>query len=76
MAQYRGTPVENTLQRVFDKVAGTLKDHISIHPDYSNGGILSFAPSPVLPVNESVWNSVLSAAREQRTLQIQYRSLR
>jgi predicted DNA-binding transcriptional regulator YafY len=76
MAQYQGTPVEETLERIFHKIAGSLGEHISIHPDYSNGGILSFAPSPVLPVNESVWNSVLSAAREQRTLQIQYRSLR
>lgn len=76
MAQYRGTPVEHTLQRVFDKVAGQLKDHISVHPDYSNGGVLSFAPSPVLPVNEEVWNTVLTAAREQRTLRIHYRSLR
>ena len=76
MAQYRGTPVEHTLQRVFNKVAGGLKDHISVHPDYSNGGVLSFAPSPVLPVNEEVWNHVLTAAREQRTIRIHYRSLR
>lgn len=76
MAQYRGTPVEHTLQRVFDKVAGGLKDHISVHPDYANGGILSFAPSPVLPVNEEIWNTVLTGAREQRTVRIHYRSLR
>jgi predicted DNA-binding transcriptional regulator YafY len=76
MAQYRGTPVENTLQRVFDKVADGLKDLISVHPDYSNGGVLSFAPSPVLPVNEEVWNTVLTAAREHRSIRIHYRSLR
>ena len=76
MAQYRGTPVEHTLQRVFDKVAGNLKEHISIHPDYANGGLLSFAPSPVLPVKEEVWNTLLTAARERRTVRIHYRSLR
>ena len=53
-----------------------LKDHISIHPDYSNGGVLSFAPSPVVPENEEIWNIILTAAREQRTIRIHYRSLR
>lgn len=76
MAQYRGTPVEETLQRVFDKVAGNLKEHISVHPDYSDGGRLSFAPSPVLPVDKDVWNTLLDGARRQHTVRIHYRSMR
>ncbi|MEX2607528.1 MAG: WYL domain-containing protein [Kiritimatiellia bacterium] len=76
MAQYRGTPVEETLARVFQKIAGELNDRIDMHPDYVNGGILSFAPLPVLEVNEQVWNRVLSAIRQQRSLRIHYQSLR
>lgn len=76
MAQYRGTPVEHTLRRVFDKVAGSLKDHISVHPDYANGSLLSFAPSPVLAIDENVWNILLTGARETQTVRIHYHSLR
>ncbi|MCC5845198.1 MAG: WYL domain-containing transcriptional regulator [Verrucomicrobia bacterium] len=76
VAQYRGTPVEKTLERIFDKIAGDLKDHISIHNDYTNRGILSFAPSPVLPVRPEIWNVLLNAARKQQTVQIAYHSLR
>ncbi|MDA3874111.1 MAG: WYL domain-containing protein [Kiritimatiellae bacterium] len=76
MAQYRGTPVEKTLAKVFRKIAGELNDRIDMHPDYVNDGILSFAPLPVLDVNEQVWNCVLTAIRQQRTLRICYQSLR
>ena len=76
VAQYRGTPVEKTLESIFNKIAGELKDHISIHNDYPNRGVLSFAPSPVLPVRPEIWNTLLDAARKQRTVQIEYSSLR
>lgn len=76
VAQYRGTPVEATLQSIFDKIAGELKDRISIHTDYSNRGILSFAPSPVLPIQPGIWNVLLNATRTHHVIEIEYHSLR
>ncbi|MBM4152301.1 MAG: WYL domain-containing transcriptional regulator [Kiritimatiellaceae bacterium] len=74
VAQYRGTPIFQTLETVFDKIAGALADKITVHPDYLTGGILSFAPTNVLPVDESVWSTLLQAARSRQTAQIEYSS--
>jgi predicted DNA-binding transcriptional regulator YafY len=74
VAQYRGTPVVQTLETVFNKIAGSLKDTITVHPDYAAGGILSFAPGTALAVDETVWNRLLLAARRRRSVQMRYRS--
>lgn len=76
VAQYRGTPVEKTLEQVFDKIAGQLSEHISVDHSGWGEGLLSFAPGPVLPVKEEVWNRILNAARERQTVKIKYHSLR
>ena len=76
VAQYQGTPVEKTLETIFNKIAGELREHISIHADYSNRGVLSFAPSPVLPIRPEIWNTLLEATRSRKTVQIEYHSLR
>lgn len=76
MALYRGTPVEQSLDRVFRKVAGELVDRISVHPEVGNRNVLSFAPTPVLPIHEAVWNALLSAARSRQRVRIRYRSQR
>ena len=74
VAQYRGTPVFKTLETVFNKIAGVLSDTISVHPDYSAGGILSFAPTDVLPVEEAVWNGLLQAVRGRHSIRMKYSS--
>jgi proteasome accessory factor B len=74
VAQYRGTPVAQTLENVFNKIAGTLADTISVHPDYAVGGILSFAPSAALPIDEAVWSCLLKAARNRQSVRMEYSS--
>jgi predicted DNA-binding transcriptional regulator YafY len=74
VAQYRGTPVFQTLETVFNKIAGALSDKITVHPDYLTGGILSFAPTNVLPVDETVWSRLLQAARDRQTVRMKYSS--
>ncbi|MCC5851137.1 MAG: WYL domain-containing protein [Verrucomicrobia bacterium] len=76
MAQYRGTPVENSLRKIFEKIADDLSERISVHPDHTDATHLSFAPLPVLDVREEVWNTLLAAIREQRVVHIQYHSHR
>ena len=76
MAQYRGTPVEKSLERIFAKIAGDLGRNITVHPEYTRTNVLSFAPAPVLPVNESVWNRLLQAAESRQWARINYRSVR
>ena len=71
---YRGTPLADKLMQIFNKIAGSLSNTIHVHPDYPSGGILSFAPEPVLDVNEKVWSRLLGAIRNQRSLQITYQS--
>jgi predicted DNA-binding transcriptional regulator YafY len=74
VAQYRGTPVVQALETVFNKIAGSLKDTITVHPDYAAGGILSFAPSAALAVDETVWNRLLLAARNRQSVRMRYSS--
>lgn len=74
VAQYRGAPIVQTLENVFNKIAGTLADTIFVHPDYAIGGILSFAPSAVLPIDETVWNCLLKAARNRQSVRMEYSS--
>lgn len=74
VAQYRGTPIVQTLENVFNKIAGALTDSISVHPDYTTGGILSFAPTTVLPVDETVWGRLLQAARNRQSIRMSYSS--
>lgn len=76
MAQYRGTPMEKTLERIFRKIAGDLGEQIQVNPDLMGGSLFRFAPMPVLEVDEAVWNVLLEAARQRRTARIRYRSLR
>jgi predicted DNA-binding transcriptional regulator YafY len=71
---YRGTPLEERLTQIFNKIAGSLSKTIKEHPDYPSGGILSFAPEPVLEVNEKVWSRLLGAIRNSRSLEIVYQS--
>jgi predicted DNA-binding transcriptional regulator YafY len=74
VAQYRGTPVVQTLEKVFNKIAGSLADTITIRPDYSTAGILSFAPSVALTVDETVWNRLLQAIRNRQSVTMRYNS--
>lgn len=74
VALYRGTPIADRLNRIFNKVAGSLSQKIDIHPDYPSNGILSFAPEPVLEVNEKVWSRLLGAIRNRRSINICYKS--
>jgi proteasome accessory factor B len=74
VAQYRGTPVVQTLEKVFNKIAGALADTIDVHPDYAVGGILSFAPIAALPIDESVWNCLLKSARNRQSVRMEYSS--
>ncbi len=74
VAMYRGTPIADRLKEIFNKVAGSLSQKIDVHPDYPSEGILSFAPEPVLEVDEKVWSRILGAIRKQRSIQIMYAS--
>ena len=72
--QYRGTPLAKRLKQIFNKIAGSLSDTIHVHPDYPAAGILSFAPAPVLDVDEKLWNNLLVAIRNQKSAYITYHS--
>lgn len=71
---YRGTPLADKLTQIFNKIAGSLSRKIDVHPDYPSGGILSFAPEPVLEVDEKVWSRLLGAIRNRRSLLMNYES--
>ncbi len=73
VAQYRGTPVVQTLEKVFIKIAGSLSESISVLPEYA-AGIISFAPSAALAVDETIWNRLLQSARNRQSVQMRYSS--
>ncbi len=71
---YRGLPVAGSLNRIFRKIAGTLSDKIDVYPDYPPERHLSFAPEPLLEVDERVWSRLLGAIRNKCSIQMQYAS--
>lgn len=75
MSQYAGTPVAQTLERIFQKICGNLAETISFQTHYTSTA-LSFAPPPALPVQEETWNTLLHGTRTKTQVNITYYSRR
>jgi predicted DNA-binding transcriptional regulator YafY len=72
VAQYKGTPIEARLRRVFDKLTELLPEGLSIHPaelftDFS------FQAPPARPVDPDVWLAVTQGLINRTTVEIVYR---
>jgi predicted DNA-binding transcriptional regulator YafY len=72
MAQYRGTPVEGQLRRVFGKLTELLPEGISIRPELLFNEF-SFTSPPAKPVDPAVWTTVVQGLTNRATVEVEYR---
>jgi len=70
-SRYRGTPLAKTLSGLFEKIAATLPDRVSIDPAFV-GEQFSFHGLPAREISEKVWTDVVRALRGCRVLRIVY----
>lgn len=70
-AQYRGTPLAETLQGLFAKLEEALPERISIDPSTIDAHF-SFFGVPSRPIRKQVWMPVLRALRANRVLDVHY----
>lgn len=70
---YRGTPVARYLKKVFEKIAASLPEKISIEPEALYGKFTFFQP-PVREISESIWLEVVRALERGLRLRIKYQA--
>ncbi len=72
MEQYSGTPVAAHLARVFQKIADSLPDKVSLRPEllYSQ---FSFRGPPAKTIDANIWAAVVKALTGNRVLKVVYR---
>lgn len=73
LAAYRGTPIAERLERVFDKIAELLPEQSPIRPELIFQHF-SFTGPPAKPVDEDTWIAVVRGLTNRRSLRISYRS--
>ena len=70
--QYRGSPLAEQIDRLFNKLSGLLPDKISVNPAllYSR---FTFTGPPAKPVDAGVWTTVVRGLLTQHALRVAYR---
>ena len=71
LKQYRGTPYADYLREAFDKIRAALPDEVSLDPSGLSEA-LSFDLGPARPVEVDVFQTLLRAVRERRSIDIVY----
>ncbi len=72
LAQYRGTPAEAVLRRVFDKLVDILPESLSLNPVMLFTEF-SFQSPPAKPVDPQIWLTVVRSLISRTTVEIVYR---
>lgn len=72
VAQYKGTPIEARLRRVFDKLTELLPEGLSINPAELFTEF-SFQSPPSRPIDPDVWLTVTQGLTNRTTVEIVYR---
>ena len=72
--QYRGTPLANELQSIYDRIVGPLTQKISVTSNNVSPAV-SFSAPATLSVKEDVWNAIIQALRTNKTVRIRHRSI-
>jgi predicted DNA-binding transcriptional regulator YafY len=67
-----GSPASDSLKRTYDKILGLADD--KIRKVASTGVPIAFAGGMNTPVNPDIWNAVLKAIREKKTIRVTYLS--
>ncbi|MGD9950470.1 MAG: helix-turn-helix transcriptional regulator [Desulfobulbus sp.] len=73
LAQYKGTPIYESLQSVFAKIEDSLPDNISLSPS-SEQSLFTVIPPSATVILPEVLELIFAALRSSRRLRIVYRS--
>lgn len=72
LEQYRGTPVYQSLATIFKRIEESLPEHVSLDASWLDSRI-SFMPEQHTRINHQVWETAMTALRQNRTARISYR---
>ncbi|MCC5845541.1 MAG: WYL domain-containing protein [Verrucomicrobia bacterium] len=70
---YQGTPVAESLTRIFEKLSNLLPDSIHIRPEDLFSRFTFVAP-PSMPIEPEIWRDVVRALQTRHMLKIEYKS--
>jgi proteasome accessory factor B len=73
-AQYRGTPIAATLERLFSKIQQALPEPVTLNPAELETHF-SFFGQPTRPISEAIWLPLLRGLRERRLVSTRYRKV-
>jgi len=71
---YAGTSLAGHVRRISEKLQTALPDEIELDPRHLEG-VFQFSLGPVTPFNPQYWETLVSAAREHRTVWMRYHAL-
>ena len=76
LVQYRNTPVENNLRKIFTKIRESLPDNITLNSAFlpSQAGI-SFIPDPLITIDPKVFENIFIALATHQTITVEYRAI-
>jgi predicted DNA-binding transcriptional regulator YafY len=74
LLQYRNTPLENDLRRIFEKIARSLPDTVSVLSTFLTNQ-MSFIPDAAGKIDPKVFNVIFTALKTKRTITFDYQPL-
>lgn len=74
LLQYRNTPLENNLRRIFTKIAQSLPENISVQSTFLTDK-MSFIPDAAGKVDPKVFSCVFTALKTKNTITFDYQPL-
>jgi hypothetical protein len=72
--QYRNTPLEGDLRRIFGKIVQCLPGNVNVEANFLNTQ-MAFIPDQAGAIDREAFTTVFAALKGKRTIQFEYRSL-
>jgi predicted DNA-binding transcriptional regulator YafY len=72
--QYRNTPLEGNLRRIFAKIIQCLPDHVDVQASFLNNQ-MSFIPDTAGKIDPEVFTTIFTALKTKTTISFDYRPL-
>ena len=73
LEQYRNTPLEDALRKIFKKIIQCLPDNVSVDTSFLNEQV-TFISDKIGNINIEVFKTIFNALQKKRTMNFEYRS--
>ena len=73
LVQYRNTPLEEALRKIFSKIINCLPDNVSIDTSFLSSQV-SFISDKIGNINLGIFETIFNSLQKKRTLHFEYRS--